>query len=251
MTKEKNTNQEFYGHYWNKNMIDYLDHSSGSRWFKYLLSQLLIEIPKKDIESVADIGCGVGTKTAQLAQYFSSSKVIGFDFSRAGIETANKHYKIKNLSFQTGDITKVKKNSNFDIITAFEVLEHIKDWEKVTKKLTRQNNKYFIISVPVGRMRPYEKHIGHFRNYKRGEVEKFMEANGYKTVKTYYAGFPFYSPITRELSNIFYKNYEKPQTEMTFISKRVHDIWYFLFRYCSLKHHGDTYLGLFKKSKIK
>lgn len=246
---KKDTNKQFYSNYWNENMIDYLNNSSGSRWFKYLLNELLKEIPKNKVSSAADIGCGVGNKTAQIAEYFSKAEVTGFDFSEPGIKTANNYYKIKNLSFIAGDVTKVKAKNNYDLISAFELLEHIKDWKALADSLIKINNQYFIISVPVGRMRPYEKHIGHFRNYKRGEIEKFMESRGYVTVKTFYAGFPFYSPIIRELSNIFYKSYDQPQEKMSFVSKRIHDVWYFLFRYCSLKHKGDTYIGLFRKVK--
>lgn len=244
---KKNNNKEFYTDYWNENMIEYLNNSSGSRWFKYLLNELLKEIPRNKIKSAADIGCGVGNKTAQIAKYFDKAKVTGFDFSEPGIRTAKNYYGIKNLNFITGDVTKTRTKSSYDLISAFELLEHIKDWKALADSLIKINNQYFLISVPVGRMRPYEKYIGHYRNFKRGEIENFMESRGYETVKTFYAGFPFYSPITRELSNIFYKNYSEPQEKMNLFSKRIHDVWYFLFRYCSLKHKGDTYIGLFKK----
>ncbi len=247
MKNKIDNNKEFYSGYWNENMIDYLNNSSGSRWFRYLLNELLKEIPKNKIDTVADIGCGVGNKTAQIAEYFPKAKVTGFDFSEPGIKTARNYYKLKNLNFVTGDVTKVKNKKNYDLISAFELLEHIDDWEALVDSLVKINKQYFIISVPTGRMRLYEKHIGHYRNYKRGEIEGYMESKGYETVKTFYAGFPFYSPITRELSNIFYKNYSEPQKEMSYTSKRMHDVWYFLFRYCSLKHRGDTYIGLFKK----
>ena len=245
---KKNNNKEFYSDYWNENMIEYLSHSSGSRWFRYLLNELLKEIPREKIRTAADIGCGIGNKTAQIAQYFKSAKVTGYDFSKQGVNVAKNYYRINNLDFIAGDVIKTKKKDNYDLITAFELLEHIKDWKKLADSLIKINNKYFIISVPVGRMRPYEKHIGHFRNYKKGEIESYMNSQGYKTVKTFYAGFPFYSPITREISNIFYKNYSVPKGKMSPISKLIHNIWYFLFRYCSLKNKGDTFIGLFEKT---
>lgn len=244
----KETNKEYYEIYWNENMVKYLRQSAGGRWFDYLLKLTLAEIPRKSITSVADIGCGVGNKTAFMASYFGNAHVEGYDFSKTGVRTARKFHKRKNLKFATQDITESNYNRTFDLITAFDFLEHIEDWKGLTKKLIKANNKYMLISSPVGKMRPYEVHIGHVRNFKVGEIEEFMESQGYKTKKTFYAGFPFHDPILRELTNIFYKNYAQlPQAEMGFLSRRLHDIWYFLFRYCSSKKRGDIFVGLFEK----
>jgi SAM-dependent methyltransferase len=245
----KETNQEFFGHYWNENMINYLDNSAGGRWFKYLLDNILAEIKPGEVHSVADIGCGAGNKTAQMAEYFKKAKVTGYDFAADGIAAASNHYDLPNLNFATEDITEASYTKRFDIITAFDVLEHIDDWKGLTKGLIKVNNRYMILASPVGRMRPYEVHIGHYRNFKRHEIEDFMESQGYVTRKTYYAGFPFHSPILRDLTNIFFKNYaEMPQAKMSFLSKRMHDIWYVLFRYLSLQHKGDIFVGLFEKA---
>lgn len=229
-------------------MVAYLTHSAGGRWFAYLLKLMLKEMPKDTVRTVADVGCGVGMKTAQMAEYFSDAKVTGYDFSKPGIKAAKKHHKQKNVKFADEDITKANYKSRFDLITAFDFLEHIYDWKSLVKKMIRVNNRYMMISAPVGTMRPYEVNIGHYRNFKVNEIEEFMESQGYRTVKTFYAGFPFYSPILRNLTNKFYKNYaETPQNEMNFVSRRVHDVWYVLFRFFSLKHKGDNFIGLFEK----
>jgi predicted TPR repeat methyltransferase len=243
------TNQQFFDNFWNENMIKYLSQSAGSRWFKYLLSEILKETDPKTVKSVADIGCGVGTKTVILANYFKKAKVIGTDFAAEAIAASNKTFHYTNLSFAVVDITKSKDNKKYDVITAFDVLEHIKDWKKLVRSIIASNNKYIVFSFPVGRMRPYEVNIGHYRNFKRNEMEDFMASAGYKTVKTFYAGFPFYSPILRDLTNAFFKNYEQtPQKKMTFLSRIFHNIWYFLFRYLSSKRHGDIFIGLFEKT---
>lgn len=249
MSKKRNNNQEYYGHYWNDNMISYLSHSAGGRWFSYLLQKMLNEIEPSSIKTVADVGCGVGMKTAQMAKYFNNAEVNGYDFSEEGITAAKKFHKQKNAHFTTEDITKSSNTKKYDLITSFDVLEHIDDWKDLVKKLIKSNNRYMMICAPVGRMRAYEPQIGHYRNFKRNEIENFMESRGYKTIKTYYAGFPFYSPILRNLTNKFYKSYsETPQNKMSFLSRRMHDVWYFLFRFCSLKKIGDNFIGLFEKT---
>jgi SAM-dependent methyltransferase len=249
MGKQKNNNHDYYGHYWNDNMISYLSRSAGGRWSKYLLNEILKDIPKSSVKTIADVGCGVGMKTAQMANYFKKAKVNGYDFSESGIEAAKNFHNLKNLDFSTDDITTTVNKRKFDLIASFDFLEHIKDWEPLVKKLIQANNRYMLICAPIGRMRAYEPTIGHYRNFQRDQIEVFMEANGYKTLKTFYAGFPFYSPILRDLTNHFYKSYsETPQTKMGFMSRRMHDVWYFLFRYCSSNKIGDNFIGLFEKT---
>ena len=64
--------------------------------------------------SVLDYGCGSGYGSKALKEKFS--KVTGFD-------TYHDDYKPKDFDVET-DITKLKGNS-FDVITCFEVIEHI------------------------------------------------------------------------------------------------------------------------------
>lgn len=250
MAKKKNINQPYYDSLWGDKMHSYLQKSAGSKWFDYLLGKIIIDIDKASVNRIADIGCGVGIHTHFLAKNFPKAKVIGYDFSNSGIAAAKKNNKSKNLSFSIEDITKVKNIGKFDLITAFDVLEHIEDWKGLVKGLIKKNDRYFIFASPVGRMRPYEKKIGHFRNYKRGEIELFMNSQGYKTVKTFYAGFPFYSPIVRNLTNTFYgRNTVGPEAEMTKKAELVHRAWYILFRYFSFKSKGDNFIGLFEKER--
>ena len=249
----KDINQKYYDRYWNENMMNYLSHSAGVRWFDHLLYLTLAKIPARSVKSAADIGCGLGLKTASMARYFPKAEVYGYDFAKPGIVTAKKRFKdIKNLHFDTKDVTVSKTKKKFDLITGFDLLEHIEDWKGLTKDLIKLNNRYMLFSSPVGRMRPYEVHIGHVRNFKKREIEDFMELQGYKTIKTFYAGFPFYSPILRNLTDKFYKDYaDLPQAQMGFLARRMHDVWYVLFRYFSLKNRGDIFVGLFEKINAK
>lgn len=109
------------------------------------------------------------------------------------------------------------------------------------------SNRYILISVPTGRMRDYEVHIGHLRNFQKGQIEKFMNDNGYKTLKTFYAGFPFYSPLGRDWLNKNFNGYEEDVAgEFTFKQKVFHKLLYIMFRYFCLKNVGDAFYGLFE-----
>ena len=133
----------------------------------------------------------------------------------------------------------------------FEVLEHIEDWQSFLKNVINISNKYILLSFPTGRMREFEKYIGHFRNFKKGEIENFLKDNNFKIIKTYYAGFPFYSPIGRDYGNRNYKkiiaNIDK---EFTIKQKLFHELIYILLRYFSFKNIGDQFVGLFERKDI-
>jgi SAM-dependent methyltransferase len=241
-------NQQYYDEFFNDNTVDYLARSAGSRWFDDLLRMILDNVDPARVASVADVGCGVGHKTAVLRRHFRDAEVSGFDFSAPAIAVAQRGFGPEGIAFSCEDITKTEYTKTYDLIAAFEVLEHVEDWKELLGSLIRVNDRYLLLSFPVGRMRAYEKDIGHVRNFQRGEMEAHLASNGYDTRTTFYAGFPFYSPVMRDLTQVFSKNYsEVSNAPMGFLSRRVHDVWYLLFRYLSRKHRGDAFIGLFER----
>lgn len=234
-----------------------LKYKTNTRYLLSLMDRLLREIDCNGVKSVLDVGCGSGIITAELARRFRKAHINGVDLSEVGIKHAKEKYGgIKNLSFFCDDATTLIRGGNNDInidfLTLFELLEHIEDWkEMLSGLLNTYTPEYVMISTPIGRMRDYEKNVGHFRNYKCGEIESFMGWQGYVAVDCYYAGFPFWSPICRDLLNIFKKNavnvQESGENGMSVLDKVIARILYFLFRYCSCIRKGDQFIGVFKK----
>ncbi len=111
------------------------------------------------------------------------------------------------------------------------------------------SNKYLMLSFPTGRMRSFEKIVGHFRNFKKGEVEEFLKGRGFEPVNIFYAGFPFYNPIYREMCNLTNSAGNSFTTgKYNWKQKTVSAVLFFLFRYCSTKHkYGDQFCGLFER----
>jgi len=245
-----NENKEIFNDLWGEESLTYLQNSAGSNWMKYLLSLLLREIHPKEIKTVADMGCGIGLKTVQLAEHFKFAKVHGCDLSSNGISVARNYWKnVPNLTFSMKDITEAENmQETYDLICVIDVLEHIEDWEAMVDKVIALANKYILFTFPTGRMRKYESKIGHFRNFKKNEIEGYMQSKGLVTIRAIYAGFPFWSPIARDMINLFYDE-NKPVViqKMTMLNKFFHKVWYILFRYFSSIRIGDNTLCLFKK----
>ena len=187
-----------------------------------------------------------------LREYFVNARVSGFDFNPSAIEVASAAYGSSGITFSTRDLTlETEPRGNreeFDLVSAFDVLEHVDDWNSLLDDICSRSRKAVLISVPAGRMRPYEVNIGHFRNYQRGEIEAAMLARGFTPIRTMYAGFPFYSPILRDMTQIFFKSYSEVTSRPMSKTEQIgHKVWYFLFEHLSSKKRGDIFIGLFER----
>jgi ubiquinone/menaquinone biosynthesis C-methylase UbiE len=98
---------------------------------------------------VLDIGCGAGYGTAELAQHAQSA--TGIDVSAEAIAYANTHYPLPNTTFLTASATALPfPPESFDLITAFEVIEHLDNWHELLMEARRllHPNGRFLVSTP-------------------------------------------------------------------------------------------------------
>ena len=177
-----------------------------------------------------------------------SAKVLGVDFSKAGIEVAKNLYASPNLTFELDTASTHLDQNKFDMAVCYEVLEHVADWEPLLGRICNASNRYVMLSFPVGRMRPYEVVVGHVRNFQRGQVEAFMERQGFVERNVFYAGFPFFSPLYREFCNLMdagNSNFASGRYGMP--QKFVGGFLYWLFRFLSLSRKGDQFCGVFER----
>ena len=101
-------------------------------------------------KQILDVGCGSGYGSDILANS-GATKVIGIDISDDAISYCKKHYARKNLKFEQGDCTSLLyKDNSFDVIVAFELIEHIDKEQKFLSEVKRllKNNGIFILSTP-------------------------------------------------------------------------------------------------------
>lgn len=251
MKNEIIDNQQIYNDGW-REWVDQREIGPASRWLRELIHDHIVPLEKEQIKSVLDVGCGQGCTTYNLAKWLPQSSVLGIDFSSTGIDVANELYQSENLAFEV-DITSSRLGEKFDLITCFEVLEHVEDWQDLLGRMTAAANKFVMLSFPVGRMRPFEKNVGHLRNFQAGEVEEFMANHQFMPEQLFYAGFPFYSPFYRELCNLTNSgNNSFTRGKYGIAQKLVSHLAYSFFRFASTKHrHGDQFCGLFRKIESK
>lgn len=85
---------------------------------------------------VLDAGCGAGYGAAMLAERARS--VVGVDLAWEALEYAGRRYARANLSFLRASATTLPfADGAFDLTVAFELIEHLQDWEGLLRELRR------------------------------------------------------------------------------------------------------------------
>ncbi len=115
---------------------------------------------------ILDIGCGTGEDLEMLNRY---GTVYITDTEKRTLEMIPKDlYAAKRL----GTAEDIDFPSNmFDVVVAFDVIEHIKDDKAAVKEIGRvlRNGGYFIFTVPAFQSfySAHDKALGHYRRYSK------------------------------------------------------------------------------------
>jgi len=169
------------------------------RHHRRIFTEMMSNLPKEEILTVADIGCGEGSNLLYLKQMFPKAHLFGVDVSRKAITKARS---IVDAEFVVLDAQGDYPLRSFDFVISSDVIEHLEDDMAALRNIYRITKKYALIATVQGRMREFEKAIGHIRSYKYGELQKRLESIGFTIERVVEWGFPLYSPIYRELFNI-------------------------------------------------
>jgi ubiquinone/menaquinone biosynthesis C-methylase UbiE len=104
---------------------------------KKLVKQMqMIDLP--DALNILEIGCGIGSVSAYLADNYSG-RVWGTDFDSDEIEIARKlHSENDHLKYQVEDASNLSfKNEQFDMVVSQNVFHHIPKWDKAIYEISR------------------------------------------------------------------------------------------------------------------
>jgi SAM-dependent methyltransferase len=141
--------------------------------------------------SILELGCGlggVGVRLAQLGQY-TAAEPDEQCFTVA-------HERLRPLGGEVihGDHHKIEAGRAFDLVCAFEVLEHIADDEGALAdwmEFVRPGG-HLLLSVPEGpdRFGPADELVGHYRRYSREGLEGRLSKAGGIDVRVRHYGWP-------------------------------------------------------------
>lgn len=101
-------------------------------------------------KNICDIGCATGNFIDQVK---GSNHCFGVDYSSYAISFCRKRFKKISNHFSVADLSKVPKlpfKTKFDLITMFDVIEHVGNLSILKDLLTSsiKNNGYLLITTP-------------------------------------------------------------------------------------------------------
>jgi SAM-dependent methyltransferase len=137
-----------------------------------------------------EIGAGQGSAGALLSRRF---EYVGLEPDEASFRTARERIGSAGLVLNETAET-YEPLEPFDVVCAFEVLEHLQDDTRALanwKRHVRQNG-WLLVSVPAGRHRlgPTDVKAGHYRRYDREDLGLLLASGGFGEVDMISYGFP-------------------------------------------------------------
>ena len=157
---------------------------AGNFWFRSRSKLILWAIKKyfKNANGFLEIGCGNGYVLSCVQNNFPNLNLFGSEVYQQGLHHAAQ--RIPTAEFFQMDARTIPFENHFDIIGAFDVLEHIQEDEKVLSSVFQAVNPGggILITVPQHRyLWTYaDKFAGHVRRYSHQELKAKAEKVGFK-----------------------------------------------------------------------
>ncbi len=187
----------------------------------------LVRISELEGGRALEIGCGAGALLHDL---------VKMGFACEAIETSPRALEITSEVFagrsdvRVFDAPQSDWKSKFDLVIAFEVLEHIEDDFDALETWASwlAPGGHLLLSVPAHRRRwnPTDEWAGHFRRYESGELRSLVENAGLDVVEIESYGFPLANALeairARTWQRIDKKNAARArQTAQSGVERRV------------------------------
>ncbi|MFI5023548.1 MAG: class I SAM-dependent methyltransferase [Alphaproteobacteria bacterium] len=138
-----------------------------------------------DARMVLDIGCGSGYVTQALVDNLPEARIYATEASIEGLRAAAR--KLENRVFMLHiDARDIPFEGNFDLITSFDVLEHIDDDQSVLESIYRALRPgggvlHFVPQHPA-LFSPADDASHHFRRYRLTELQGKLRSAGFRVV---------------------------------------------------------------------
>lgn len=160
---------------------------------------------------ILNVGCGPGRSSENLTQY---GNVTSVEYDRLCCEFAAAE---TGLEIINGSITDLPfDDGSFDLVCAFDVIEHVEDDNKAVAELKRVTKKEGVVFITVPAFQSLWSHHDvinhHYRRYKIAGIKRLFEARNGKAICATYFNFFLFIPIYvfRQASNILSRGSDRP-----------------------------------------
>jgi 2-polyprenyl-3-methyl-5-hydroxy-6-metoxy-1,4-benzoquinol methylase len=99
--------------------------------------------------SVLDVGCGEGVLVQRWAERLGEGRVVGIDLEEESIQAGWLKHAAPNLEYRVMEAENLPfADSEFELASAIEVLEHVPDPEHTVSEMARCASRHLLVSVP-------------------------------------------------------------------------------------------------------
>ena len=139
-----------------------------------------------DVGRFLEIGSGTGYVLSGMRSAFPSAELSGSEIFAAGLAFAA--HRVPSAHLYQMDARNIPFRDHFDVIGAFDVLEHIEDDAAVIESVGRalRPGGGFVVSVPQhpSLWSGQDDHAHHVRRYTARELRRKVEAAGFEVVRS-------------------------------------------------------------------
>lgn len=191
--------------------------SSRNRLFKSIVHRY--RSPKGKTEFL-EIGCGTGDFIRQIVEH-DDFEITGSEVYLKGLVYARKN--LPGVEFVQFDVTQGRIGEQFDMIVAFDVLEHIDNDLAAISNISQMLRKdgVLVISVPQHMFMwgELDEIVKHKRRYSRNELVGKLEQHGLDIARC--TSFVFTLFPVMYISRLLDKGRDKYQSDEAALAKRV------------------------------
>lgn len=162
-----------------------------------------------DVERFLEVGIGAGDVMISLGKRGLVGR--GIDFSEQAVATCRERIHAEGLAerleVRQGDLLALSDETSYDLVIAFEVLEHIEDDHAALDRIRGllRPHGYLLLSVPahMSKWGATDVWAGHQRRYEREELQQKLHGSRFVIREFFSYGFPLLN-LTRRVRNLVY-----------------------------------------------
>lgn len=157
-------------------------------WFRARNALILWALEKyfPHFESLMEIGCGTGFVLTGIATRFPERRLLGTEIFASGLRFAKQ--RLPGITLMQMDARRIPYEDEFDVVGAFDVLEHIEEDKTVFQNMFRavKPGGGILVSVPQHQWlwSSVDDYACHVRRYSAGELHAKIETAGFEILRS-------------------------------------------------------------------